>query len=77
LLQLSSGDLRLEAKMSPGKWTDEGSPQQRVTGVLTLPGPGPVPSLCYPKVQNWSNWGNKAACFRRQFVSHRTIQIGL
>ena len=46
LLQLSSEDLRLEAKMSPGKWTDEGSPHRRVTGLdPSRPGASSQPLL--------------------------------
>ena len=44
LLQLSSGDLRLEARMSPGKWTDEGSPHRTVTGVWPFQARGQFPA---------------------------------
>ena len=77
MLHLSSGHLQLEAKMFPGKLTDEGGPHRRGLGSdPSRPwGQSPASASVAHRFRTGPTWGNKAACLRRQFVSTEQFKL--
>lgn len=59
--------------MSSGKWTEK----EDHRGGWDGRGQSPASASAAHRFRTSADWGNKAACLRTQFISHRTIQSGL